>query len=127
MGRVIAARSSSAIASDLDARNSDCVLGIEPELTTATQSLCQARARDALPRCAPFFRTPSVLRGACARGMIIQGLAIQGLAIQGFAIQGLAIQGLAIQGLPERPGRDDPEAVNLTVIHHNPIRTWAEV
>jgi predicted 2-oxoglutarate/Fe(II)-dependent dioxygenase YbiX len=33
----------------------------------------------------------------------------------------------AIQTLVQRLGRDDPETVKLTSIHHNLIRHWAEV
>jgi PKHD-type hydroxylase len=34
---------------------------------------------------------------------------------------------MAVQALAERLGRDDPEKVKLTSIHHNLIRHWAEL
>jgi len=59
-------------------------------------------------RVASFFWLQSMIRDDQARSMIY-GL------------------DTAIQALVERLGRDDPETVKLTGIHHNLIRYWAEV
>jgi PKHD-type hydroxylase len=59
-------------------------------------------------RVASFFWLQSMVRDAHARSMIFD-------------------LDCTIQALVERLGRDDPETVSLTGIHHNLIRYWAEV
>lgn len=59
-------------------------------------------------RVASFFWLQSMIRDAHVRSMI-------------FDLDNV------IQDLAARLGRDDPEAVRLTGIYHNLIRTWAEV
>jgi PKHD-type hydroxylase len=59
-------------------------------------------------RVASFFWLQSMIRDVHARSLIFD-------------------LDTAIQRLVDRLGRDDPEAVKLTGIYHNLIRTWAEV
>lgn len=59
-------------------------------------------------RVASFFWLQSMIRDAHVRSMI-------------FDLDNV------IQDLAARLGRDDPEAIRLTGIYHNLIRTWAEV
>ena len=59
-------------------------------------------------RVASFFWLQSMIRDAQARGRIFD-------------------LDTAIQALVERLGRDDPETVKLTGVHHNLVRCWAEV
>jgi hypothetical protein len=58
-------------------------------------------------RDASVFRVGSMIRDARARSLIDLDLEP------------------AVQALVERFGRDDPETVKLTGIHHNLIRSWA--
>lgn len=59
-------------------------------------------------RVLPFYWMQSMVRDAHARSMVFE-------------------PDSAIRSPVEGLGRDDPEAVKLTGIHHNLIRYWAEV
>ncbi len=71
-------------------------------------SLHQTPAVTAGMRVASSFWGQSMIRDAHARNMI-------------FDLDS------AVQSLVEHPGRNDPETVKSTGIHHNLIRYWAEV